>query len=306
MRHVVVFCAITAAIGCGASANELGLASFYGHAGSGELTAAHRSLPFGTQVRVVNLDNGRTAVVKIVDRGPFIRGRIIDVSTATAETLGFREAGLAHVRVDLIAPSLPQGSSGREGRTAMTSPYELCRYGADRAERQQVVVVGAVLASPPPECESLRPRFVVAMQRMADFAPFVAHGGAFLTEAEAAARIPVNAIAAIPAREAPTPRVSEDCGGESGAVGAARARSGLDCAHWRSQLLAFAQKTRTFAALSSREKGLLVGTEAAARIPVTALAEVSEHDAHAGRPATAPRPSNPVLSFFDRLRRLFR
>jgi rare lipoprotein A len=51
-------------------------------------------------VRVVNLDNGRSAVLKIVDRGPFIRGRIIDVSPAAASVLGFRAAGLAHVRVE--------------------------------------------------------------------------------------------------------------------------------------------------------------------------------------------------------------
>jgi len=56
----------------------------------------------GTRVRVVNLDNGRSAVLKIVDRGPFIRGRIIDVSLAAASVLGFRGAGLAHVRVERV------------------------------------------------------------------------------------------------------------------------------------------------------------------------------------------------------------
>ena len=78
------------------------MASFYGDPAGG-LTAAHRSLPFGSQVRVVNLDNGRAVTLKIVDRGPFIRGRIIDVSPAAAETLGFRQAGLAHVKIDLIS-----------------------------------------------------------------------------------------------------------------------------------------------------------------------------------------------------------
>jgi rare lipoprotein A len=54
----------------------------------------------GTRVKVVNLDNGRSAVLKIVDRGPFIRGRVIDVSPTAASVLGFRQAGLAHVRLE--------------------------------------------------------------------------------------------------------------------------------------------------------------------------------------------------------------
>jgi peptidoglycan lytic transglycosylase len=53
-------------------------------------------------VKVLNLDNGRSAIVKIVDRGPFIRGRIIDVSPFAAGVLGFRQAGLAHVRIERI------------------------------------------------------------------------------------------------------------------------------------------------------------------------------------------------------------
>ncbi len=54
----------------------------------GAMTAAHRSLPFGTQVTVVNHRNGRTAVVRINDRGPFVRGRVIDLSPAAARALG--------------------------------------------------------------------------------------------------------------------------------------------------------------------------------------------------------------------------
>jgi rare lipoprotein A len=55
----------------------------------GAMTAAHRSLPFGTMVRVTNQRNGRTATVRINDRGPFVRGRVIDVSRAAARALGF-------------------------------------------------------------------------------------------------------------------------------------------------------------------------------------------------------------------------
>src|SRR5208282_927694 len=68
----------------GASATELGLASYYGAAG---LVAAHRSLPMGSRVKVLNLDNGRSVILRIMDRGPFIRGRVIDVSTAAAEAV---------------------------------------------------------------------------------------------------------------------------------------------------------------------------------------------------------------------------
>lgn len=63
------------------------------------MTAAHRSLPFGTRVRVDNVGNGRSVVVRINDRGPFVRGRIIDVSRAAASQLGFIAAGTARVRL---------------------------------------------------------------------------------------------------------------------------------------------------------------------------------------------------------------
>lgn len=66
------------------------------------MTAAHRTLPFGSHVRVTNLRNGRSVVVVVNDRGPFIRGRVIDVSTRAAEALGFRNAGVARVRVDTL------------------------------------------------------------------------------------------------------------------------------------------------------------------------------------------------------------
>ncbi len=81
-------------------AGEQGIASYYKNPHFSGLIAAHRTLPLGTQVKVFNLDNGRSAVVKIVGRGPFIRGRIIDVSTAAAAALGFTQAGTAHVRFE--------------------------------------------------------------------------------------------------------------------------------------------------------------------------------------------------------------
>ena len=87
---------------------QSGIASVYsgGRTASGEtarasgMTAAHRTLPIGTLVRVTNRRSGRTAVVRINDRGPFVRGRIIDVTPAAAHMLGF--SGLAPVTLDVI------------------------------------------------------------------------------------------------------------------------------------------------------------------------------------------------------------
>ena len=92
---------------------EIGIASWYGrgHQGrqtaSGErydmnaMTAAHRTLPFGTVVRVTNLDNHRSVRVRINDRGPRARDRILDLSAAAARSLDMTEAGIAHVRIEV-------------------------------------------------------------------------------------------------------------------------------------------------------------------------------------------------------------
>jgi rare lipoprotein A len=77
-----------------------GQATYYHNPHHRGLIAAHLTLPFGTRVRVHNLDNGRSVVVTIVDRGPFARGRIIDVSTVAADALGMRQTGVAHVRLE--------------------------------------------------------------------------------------------------------------------------------------------------------------------------------------------------------------
>jgi rare lipoprotein A (peptidoglycan hydrolase) len=93
---------------------EVGLASWYGierqgkPTASGELfdtkklTAAHRRLPFGTTVRVTNLRNQESTLLKINDRGPGISSRVIDVSWAAAKELGFLNAGLARVQIDVV------------------------------------------------------------------------------------------------------------------------------------------------------------------------------------------------------------
>jgi rare lipoprotein A len=88
-----------------------GLASFYGspqQTANGEqfnpraLTAAHRTLPFGTKVRVTNVRSGRSVTVRINDRGPFVHGRVIDVSQAAAEELGIVGRGIAKVKLDVV------------------------------------------------------------------------------------------------------------------------------------------------------------------------------------------------------------
>jgi rare lipoprotein A len=91
---------------CSARA-ESGMASFYGGGrtasgqvtGPAELTAAHRTLPFGTKVLVTNVGNGKTVIVRITDRGPYGRGRIIDVSRAAARELDMIGSGTTLVSV---------------------------------------------------------------------------------------------------------------------------------------------------------------------------------------------------------------
>ena len=97
----------------GSGNTEFGQASWYGsdqgtHTSSGErfnaddLTAAHRHLPFGTIVRVTNRENGRSVEVRINDRGPWTGGRIIDVSSAAADVLRMKKAGVVSVEIDVL------------------------------------------------------------------------------------------------------------------------------------------------------------------------------------------------------------
>jgi rare lipoprotein A len=94
-----------------ASADEFGIATYYHNARYGGLIAAHLRMPFGTRVRVYNLDNGRHVIVTIVDRGPFTRGRIIDVSTLAADVLGMRQAGVARVRLEAMSKTVQPAPS---------------------------------------------------------------------------------------------------------------------------------------------------------------------------------------------------
>jgi rare lipoprotein A len=91
---------------CAGNGNT-GLASFYPgtRASPGEFTAAHRSLRFGTRVRVISVRSGRSVVVRINDRGPFISGRIIDLSRPAAARLDMLSTGVMRVRLEIVGRS---------------------------------------------------------------------------------------------------------------------------------------------------------------------------------------------------------
>lgn len=138
---------------------EEGLASWYGYpyhgrqAANGEiydmekLTAAHRTLPFGTWVRVENENNGKTVTVRITDRGPFVDGRIIDLSRAAAREIGLLGPGTAPVR--LVVTSRPAGVPAEELYSVQAGAFrekhraeQVCedmrkRYGAARIESRE-------------------------------------------------------------------------------------------------------------------------------------------------------------------------
>jgi rare lipoprotein A len=108
---------------------QVGVASWYGPGFHGRLTAsgerfdqqamtaAHRKLPLGTRVKVTNLENDRFVIVEINDRGPYIRGRVLDLSKGAARSLGMVEDGLAEVRIEVLPPerrrtTVARGDSG--------------------------------------------------------------------------------------------------------------------------------------------------------------------------------------------------
>ena len=112
---MLVLCFSTSAFAQNRNYNKTGVASFYADkfegrtTANGEIyyhakkTAAHRTLPFGSVVKVTNLESHKIVVVRINDRGPFVDDRIIDLSKSAAQDLNFVSKGLAKVRVELIA-----------------------------------------------------------------------------------------------------------------------------------------------------------------------------------------------------------
>ena len=116
MKHafVILIGALMISAMPGLAAGEQGVASYYADSlngnptASGEpydkdkLTAAHRSLSFGTRVKVTNLDNGKSVVVVINDRGPHVKSRVIDVSGSAAKELGLLDSGTASVELQVV------------------------------------------------------------------------------------------------------------------------------------------------------------------------------------------------------------
>lgn len=110
-RYLLLAAILFLTSSCARKITETGKASYYAdkfqgrRTASGEvfrqqrMTAAHRTMPFGTKVKVTNLDNGRTIKVKVNDRGPFVAGRIIDLSSKAARKLGMKQAGVANVKI---------------------------------------------------------------------------------------------------------------------------------------------------------------------------------------------------------------
>jgi rare lipoprotein A len=125
-----------------------GLASWYGgkfqgrQTASGEIfdtnefTAAHKTLAFGTIVKVTSLENDKSTVVRINDRGPFIPGRIIDLSRAAAATIGLAGTGVAKVRIEVLPADSPEAASVAVGRTAAIYSIQVAAFrNRDYADR---------------------------------------------------------------------------------------------------------------------------------------------------------------------------
>lgn len=135
-----------AAVPAVVGSTETGIASWYGHpyhgrqAADGEiydmetLVAAHRTLPFNTWVRVYNLQNNKTVDVRIIDRGPFVDGRIIDLSHAAAEVIDMAIAGIAKVRVEVIRA--PQGEVSMVFAVQVGAYLDRSKADAERALMQ--------------------------------------------------------------------------------------------------------------------------------------------------------------------------
>ena len=143
---------------------ETGVASWYGvpydgrRAASGEvydmrqLTAAHRSLPFQTWVEVTNLSNGRQVDVRINDRGPFVKGRIVDLSQAAARDIDMLRAGTARVRLKVIPPPNPQTNipPNAPSREPPREPVEIATAPAAPASAPTTPVTGSPIVDPAP------------------------------------------------------------------------------------------------------------------------------------------------------------
>jgi rare lipoprotein A len=147
--------------------DETGIASwygptFYGHRtangeiyNAGDLTAAHRTLPMPVNVRVTNLDNGKSLVVRVNDRGPYAKGRIIDVSEAAAKLLGFYKQGTARVRVTYIARSTGPDGAPLPSDTPPDIASAVPAAPSPKVDTQKLAVVAGTAVAPPTQVAAL-------------------------------------------------------------------------------------------------------------------------------------------------------
>ncbi|MBF0282401.1 MAG: septal ring lytic transglycosylase RlpA family protein [Zetaproteobacteria bacterium] len=142
--------------------SETGIASWYGDEFNGRktangetfdmyaLSAAHKTLPLPTLARVTNLDNGKSIVVRINDRGPFVKERLIDLSHAAANALGFLDIGTAHVRVEVISEHSPFSSRSRTPLPTASDETEPSRKAHQSAYTTAIKNLGITTASAAP------------------------------------------------------------------------------------------------------------------------------------------------------------
>ena len=152
--------AAEAGVQCGKAAwYELGGMTASGEAADPTgLTAAHRTLPFGTRVKVENLANGRSVVVRVNDRGPFGGGRVIDLSRAAAEKLGYVRAGIARVKVSVVDGDAGALPGTCEERTASASAPAKAAPPAAKAVAAKAKAAAAAIAALDEEAVPLPPR----------------------------------------------------------------------------------------------------------------------------------------------------
>lgn len=141
--------------------DETGVASwygptFYGHRtangeiyNAGDLTAAHRTLPMPVNVRVTNLDNGKSLVVRVNDRGPYAKGRIIDVSEAAAKLLGFYKQGTTRVRVTYVARSTGPDGEPLQSDTPPEIASAVPAVPAPEVDTEKLAKVSGAAVAPP-------------------------------------------------------------------------------------------------------------------------------------------------------------
>lgn len=162
--------------------DETGIASWYGptfygkHTANGEmydgnaLTAAHKTLPMPVNVRVTNLDNGKSLIVRVNDRGPYARGRIIDLSKRAAELLDVVQTGTARVRVTYVGRADINGAPPQETPPAIANALPAAPAG--KVDSAALGVVPGAAVAPPAQVASMpKPAQSIPSQMFADNQP---------------------------------------------------------------------------------------------------------------------------------------